>query len=134
MSNAPRTITVEIDPELHGGKEPRDEGQRLVWETLDTAWNLLREGAVRAALAEIRAQLEEQGFTEMPTDEELFAKANETGADPDLPKTYMDLAVQLGNGPAVELAEQGLYGAFTVLAEQTMADAIVGLGLAEEAE
>lgn len=125
MSEA-RTFTLAIDPELHNGREPEDEVDRIVWETLDTVWNVLRESAVRVTLVEIRSQLEAKGFTEMPSDEELFAKADE---DPTLPKNYLDLAVQRGDGPVVDLAGSGLFSTFELLVEQTFADAAEGLGL-----
>lgn len=125
MSDEPRTFTLAVDSELHGGREPEGDIQRITWETLDTVWNILRESAVRVVLTEIREQLATAGFTGMPTDEELFAKAD---ADPEMPKDYLDLAPQRGDGPAVELAGVSLQNAFNTLAEQAMADAVAGFG------
>jgi len=118
-----RIITVQIDAEQHGGVEPESEGERIVWETLDTAWNLLREGAVRVTLAGIRA-----ANPEFPSDEELFRQAAESGV-PDAPTSYLDLAPDKGDGSAVELAAVAIRSAFHVLAERAMSDAIHGLGL-----
>ena len=121
-----RTVTVEIDSELHGGKEPKDEVQRLTWEILDTAWNLLREGAVRVTIAELKAQFTEQGV-EFNDADEIFAK-NADSDDPGDAKSYMDLALQKGDGMATELAEMGLASAFEVLAQQTFVDAAHAMG------
>ena len=74
----PRLIEVKVDVELHGGKEPKSESQRLTWEVLDTVWKLMREYSVRVTLAEIRDQLAERGET-FPSDEELFKDARESG-------------------------------------------------------
>lgn len=131
MSDESRTFTLAIDPALHDGREPESEVQRITWETLDTVWNVLRESAVRLTLVEIRAQLKEQGFEQMPSDEAMFEAAKASG-DPDAPKSYLDLAPQRGDGPAVELAGQGLLGAFQLLADQAMVDASEGLGFAME--
>lgn len=117
-----RTITVAIDPELHGGKEPESDKQRALWETLDTVWNLMREGSVRVVLADVREQLLKQGFTGMPSDEAVFEQAKASG-DPEAPKSYIDLAPNRGDSPLVDMAGRGLYGAFSLLAEQVMADA-----------
>jgi len=128
MSDSERTITVAIDLAAHGGRQPESEAQRIVWETLDTAWKLLREGAVRVTLARIR-----EANPELPADEELFRMARESG-DPAAPSGYLDLAPDRGDGPAVEVAGMGLQGAFQVLGEQAMADAIEGLGIVVEGE
>lgn len=128
MSEA-RTITVAIDPELHDGEQPKSDRQRALWETLDTAWNLIREGAVRVTLADIREQLAEQGFTGMPSDEELFALGRESG-DPEAPTSYLDLAPNRGDGEIVNMAGEGLFSVFSLLAEQAYTDAAAGLDLA----
>ena len=128
MSDTKRTVTIQIDPELHGGKEPESDKQRALWETLDTVWNLMREGAVRVTLADIREQLTERGFTEMPSDEVLFEQTKASGG----PASYLDLAPNRGDTPLVDMAGEGLYGAFSLLAEQAMTDASEGLDLALE--
>ena len=115
-----RTVTVALDPKLHD-REPSTEAERITWETLDTAWNLLREASVRVTLAEIRSQLTERG-EDFPSDEELFKEARESGA----PASYLDLA------PGNELAAMGLAGAFELLSEQAWADACTGLGFRTE--
>lgn len=126
-----RTFTLAIDPELHDGREPESEVQRITWETLDTVWKVLREGAVRVTLAEIRAQLKEQGAPDLPSDEEMFRLAAESG-DPDAPTSYLDLAPRRGDGPAVELAGHSLLGVLQLLTDQAMADASEGFGFAME--
>lgn len=127
MSDEPRTIAVRIDSEFHGGKEPRDEVERLIWEILDTAWNLLREGAVRVTIAELNSQLSENGVEFRLDPEQIFA---ENADNPDAPRSYMDLAPQKGDGESVELAGMSLQAAFELLAQQTFADAASGMGLA----
>lgn len=126
-----RTFTLAIDPELHDGREPESEVQRITWEALDTAWKILREASVRVTLVDIRAQLKEQGFTEMPSDEEMFKAGRESG-DPDAPTSYLDLAPRRGDGPAVELAGHSLLGVLQLLTDQAMLDASTGLGFAME--
>lgn len=118
----PRLIEVKVDVELHGGKEPKSESQRLTWEVLDTVWKLMREYSVRVTLAEIRDQLAERGET-FPSDEELFKDARESG-DPEAPTGYLDLA------PSPELAGMGLQGAFDLLATEAFHDAAHGMGFA----
>lgn len=117
----PRTITVAIDPELHAD-QPENEAERIVWEALDTAWNLLRETAVRVTILELREQLAEAGFTNMRSDEELFAEATQPGADPDMAKSYLDLA------PDSKLAAVGLSGVFEILVDQARIEASEGMG------
>ena len=131
MSDESRTFTLAIDPVLHDGREPESEVERVIWETLDTAWNVLRESAVRVTLLEIRAQLKEQGFEDMPSDEEMFELARQSG-DPEAPTSYLDLAPRRGEGPAVEMAGQSLFTTFQLLADQAMLDASEALGFAME--
>jgi len=118
-----RTITVAIDPEQHGGAEPESEVARIVWETIDTAWNLLREGAVRTTMVALR-----EANPELPSDEELFREAAESGV-PGAPTSYLDLAPNRGDGFEIGLASKAVRSVFEVLAERTMSDAIHGLGL-----
>jgi len=121
-------VHVGIDPELHQ-REPESEAQRITWAALDTAWNLLRETAVRLALLELREQLTAQGFTDMPTDEDLFELAREEGEGA---TSYLDLAPQLGDDELVDIAGEGPYQVLEVLHEVAFAQASEGLGLALE--
>lgn len=123
-------VHVAIDPEMHEF-EPSSDRQRLTWETLDTAWNLLRETAVRIALTEVREQLAEQGFTNMPTDEQLFERAREEGVGA---TSYLDLAPQTGDGGMADLAAEGLYGVLAMLSEAAYQEARTGMAAAQEAE
>lgn len=113
-----RTVEVKIDETVHE-RAPRDETEALIWATLDTAYNLLRETAVRLTLIEIREQGAEQGVA-VESDEELFRECRESG-DPEAPTSYMDLA------PDNELAARGLYAAFGLLVDQAYEDARQGL-------
>jgi len=121
-------VHVGVDPSRHN-EEPESEVQRLTWAALDTAWNLLRETAVRLALLELREQLTAQGFTDMPTDEDLFEQAREEGEGA---TSYLDLAPDGGDGIDVEMAGAGLYSVLEVLHEVAFAQASEGLGLALE--
>jgi hypothetical protein len=67
-----------------------DELERLAYSALDTAWNLLNEYAVRVTLQELREEAEEAGFTDYPSDEQLFADAL-ASLDPEAPTSYRDL-------------------------------------------
>lgn len=122
----PRTITVAIDPSMHD-RPPESQAQSITWETLDTAWNLLREAATRLALLELREQLTAQGFTDMPTDEELFELAREEGEGA---TSYLDLAPQFGDDAQVELAGSSLYRILGALHQVAFDQASEGLGMA----
>lgn len=70
---ADRLVSVEIDPSLHSGP-PQTQGQRIVHETLDTAWNLMRVGVTRHILNTIRETVQDSGDGgEFPADAELQA-------------------------------------------------------------
>ena len=114
---------IEIDPELHKGKAPEDEVTRITWETLDTAWNVLRDGAVRTVLQTLREDVAGPGFP--ATDEELFKLLGERLGD-DAPKSYRDLAPRSKDAAALLAATFGL------LEDQALSDAIAGLGLRGE--
>jgi hypothetical protein len=116
-------LRVAVDPSMHEGKEPEPESQRIVWETLDTAWNLLRESATRLALLEVREQLTEQGFENMPTDEELFERAREEGEGA---TSYLDLAPDLGDSDVTDAAGQRLYGVLALLGDAALGQAMEG--------
>ena len=118
----PRTFTLAVDPSMHEG-EPESEYQRIVWETLDTVWDVLRESAARLALLEVREQLTAQGFEDMPTDEELFGRARQEGEGA---TSYLDLAPDLGDGGLVDIAGEGLYGVLDMLTGVAFAQAREG--------
>lgn len=86
------TFKVEFDQSLHPLVKPEDldELARLSFAGLDSAYNLLRETAVRVTLASIRAEAAEQGQT-LPSDEELFRLAEESGVE-GAPTSYRELA------------------------------------------
>lgn len=119
MTTEPRKIELKYDPALHNGKKrPSTPDEELIYPYLDTAYNLLREAAVRLVLLEVRDQAAAQG-TSIGTDEELFAESAATGG----PATYMDLA------PDNDMASLGFFTAFEVLAAQALEDASEGLRL-----
>jgi hypothetical protein len=118
----PYLVEVKLDPSLRAAQAdpaPKTERAALAWPFLDTAYNLLREAAVRLALHEVRKQAAEQGFA-MPGDEELFAQAKESG-ELFAPTSYMDLA------PDDEMAALSFHGVFSILADKAMEDAVNGL-------
>lgn len=128
MTDRLRTVEVKLDPEMHPDAVADTEVKRLTWEVLDTVWKLLQEYSVRVTLAEIRTQLEASGaFEALPSDEELFAAAKESG-DPNAPTSYMDLA------PSPELAGQGLQSVFDILVAEAFLDAAEGMGFAIEGQ
>lgn len=118
------TITVAVDPKLHT-REPGSESERLTWAALDTAWNLLREYAVRVTIQDIREANPDSGFP--ATDQELFDSAHPLGG----PANHLELAPEPGDSPRVDLAAMGLAGAFEMIQDQARADAALGLGLRE---
>lgn len=122
MTTEPRKIELKYDPALHNGKKrPSTPDEELIYPYLDTAYNLLREAAVRLVFQEIRDQGAEQGIS-VGTDEELFAESAASGV-PGAPTTYMDLA------PDNDMASLGFFTAFEVLAAQALEDASEGLRL-----
>jgi hypothetical protein len=126
MTDQLRTVEVKLDPEMHPEAVADTEVKRLTWEVLDTVWKLLQEYSVRVTLAEIRSQLTESGDVDvLPSDEELFAGARESG-DPDAPLGYMDLA------PSNEVAGRALQMAFDALVADAFLDAATGMGFAVE--
>lgn len=112
-----RVFPVGINPELHPGKAPEDELQRLVWESMDTAWGFLSEQAVRVAIHILRQGFEAAG-EEFLSDEELF-----TVDHPDAPRSYADLAVK--DVLAAEMLEAG----FDRLVDVTLAQAAEEMGV-----
>ena len=121
-----RTIEVKVDEKLHS-RNPEPGTEEISWSALDTAWNLLRETAVRLVLHDLRTQATEQGLDFPATDEELFQAARDSG-DPDAPTSYLDLA------PDTEIAAMGLHSALQVLAQEASRECGQALRDAEEVE
>lgn len=109
------TIEVKLDPSIHL-RSPEGEFEEVSWAALDTAWNLLRETAVKLTLISLREQAAEQGVPFPATDEELFREAKEAEGD-DAPDGYRDLA------PDNELAAAGLHAVLQVLLKDTWVEA-----------
>lgn len=115
------TVKVEFDQSLHPSVkfDELDEPSKLAFAGMDSAYNLLREYAVRVTLATIRAEAAEQGQA-LPSDEEMFALAKESGVE-GAPTSYMDLA------PAVSQAAMALHEAFEYLVVVATEEAIEGM-------
>lgn len=115
------TVKVEFDQSLHPSVKPEelDEATRLAFVALDTAYNLLREYAVRVTLSAIREEAAEQGVT-IPSDEELFQQARESGIE-GVPTSYLDLA------PVDTMAAMALNQAFELLATTAAEEAVEGM-------
>lgn len=122
----PHLIAVQVDPSLHG-RAPEPGVEAISWAALDTAWNLLRESAVRVTLQSLRNQAAEQGVPFPATDEALFQEARDSG-DPDAPRNHLDL------GPDSREAAAGLEAVFRELATQAMVDAVFALHAVHEAD
>lgn len=118
----PRTIKIEVDRELHS-REPSSELERINWETLDTAWKLIREGAARLVIQALRETAQEQGVDFPATDEELFAKDVAEGGTV---RGYADIA------PSNELAAISLANAFEALASQGAAEVQEGFDISRD--
>jgi len=123
----PRTFTLAVNPSMREGREPESEYQRIVWETLDTVWDVLRESAARLALLEVREQLTAQGFENMPTDEQLFEQVREEGEGA---TSYLDLAPDRGDSEVTDAAGECLYTALSLLRETALDQAIEGFDAA----
>lgn len=113
------TVEVKLDPELHK-RTPETVIEGIAWPVLDTAFNLLRDAAVKVVLQELRTSAAEQGAPFPATDEELFKLARESG-DPDAPTSYRDLA------PESMLAAEGLHAVFLELIDTATLDAQQGM-------
>ena len=111
-----RTIPVEVVASMHK-RPPQDEYERLSWAALDTAWNLLRETAIRLVLADVREQIAAHGGT-FPSDEELFAREAD---NPDFPHSYLDMA------PSPEDAGRALDTAFRILLVTSFDNAVAAV-------
>lgn len=115
------TFKVEFDQSLHPSVKPGDldEPSLLAFAALDTAYNLLRDYAVRVTLATIRIEAAEQGQT-LPSDEEMFRLAKESGVE-GAPTSYRDLA------PLVSQAAMALHEAFEYLVVTATEEAVEGM-------
>lgn len=87
MSDETKTVKIEIDPDLHH-REPVDDRERMVWATLDTAWNLLREQALHMTIKAVRDSVKMAGGNP-PSDEEIFESLR---GRPDAPQSYREMA------------------------------------------
>lgn len=113
------TVTVSVDPKMHT-RVPSNPGQEIVWAYLDTAYNLLREAAVRLTIQDMRDSAAELGLPFPETDQEVFESMAAQGAKYDIepPKNYLDLAT---HSDAVTTA---LDLGFNVLVEQVRDEAL----------
>jgi hypothetical protein len=120
------TVTVEVDPEIHTNP-PKSGIQETVWAHLDTAYNLIREAAVRAVIDDMRRESQKQGLPFPDTDEELFQAAEAEGEvlGMEAPKGYRDLAAH--SAEVIEAVE----AAFRVLVRLTVQDARDGAAFLE---
>ncbi len=114
----PHLVEVQFDPELHT-REPANAQEALMWSVLDTAWNLLREYAVRITLQEARDQAHAAGEEFPDSDEQVFADSIAEHGE-NAPKGHLDLAVDC---PAVISM---LASAFDHLVQETMENAATG--------
>lgn len=71
------TIKVEIDQDLHGEQQPESPTEAYVWAAMDTAWNLLRETAIRRVLDNLRTSAAEASGRVIPSNEVIFQKMSD---------------------------------------------------------
>lgn len=109
-----RVVPVEIDATLHTSSPDPEAAE--TWAVLDTAYNLLRDHAVKETIKQMRAQALEDGHS-FPEDELIFAQSAALGVS-----GYRDLAV---NDP---LAARGLMAVYEVLVKVTVENANDALG------
>lgn len=122
-----RTVEIKLHPELRAAMAdptPKTDEDKVVWPLLDTAYQLVREAAVRAVFVEIRKQAAEQGVT-LGTDEELIQQSLDSGVE-GAPKTVMDLA------PDHPMVADAFHSAFEGLFALAMQDAVQGLNEVRE--
>lgn len=81
-----RTVKIELDPTLHRGDVELDDIEKEMWAGVDTAFNIMRETAIRVVLKGLREKAEGEGV-QYPSDEEIFASPVE-GA----PRNYREMA------------------------------------------
>lgn len=85
-------VTVKLElAEDSKNREPETLSTVLAWAALDTAWNLLREMAVRQALAQVREAAGRKGVEWPATDEEVFEQIKVAHGTEKLP-SYLGLA------------------------------------------
>lgn len=124
MDLARRSVEIKLHPELRDAladPAPKTDEEKVVWPLLDTAYQLVREAAVRAVFVEVRRQAAEQGIT-LGTDEELIAASSDVeGA----PENVMDLA------PDSATIASTFHAVFEGLFELALRDAITGLNRAK---
>lgn len=112
-----RTVEIKLHPELRqlsADPTPQTDIDKATWPLLDTAYQLLREAAVRAAFVEISRQAAEQGIEWSPSPEEHLADVPEL-------ESIMDLAPDDGNVAGV------FHGLFEAFFSMAMLDAQAGL-------
>lgn len=81
-----RTVKIEFDPGLHGGELELDPIEREMWAGVDTAFNIMRETAIRVVLRGMRERAAKEGI-HYPPDEEMFSSGI-----PGAPRSYRDMA------------------------------------------
>lgn len=117
-------FTPSVDPSMHT-RAPADRAEEIVWAYLDTAYNLIRESAVRLLLEDMRSSAAEVGIQFPATDEELFADMNATaaGLGEEGPKNHLDLAP---HSDAVATALDLTFQAFYAEARKYAREALEG--------
>lgn len=88
--NLPNLVEIRLDPALHIAS-PEGVIDGMSWAAMDTAWNLLRDTAVRVAIQVIRESSAEAGLPFPTTDQELFDQVEQAGI-PGAPKSHRELA------------------------------------------
>lgn len=122
MDLARRSVEIKLHPELRDAladPAPKTDEEKVVWPLLDTAYQLVREAAVRAVFVEVRRQAAEQGIT-LGTDETLIRESQESGVE-GAPRSVMDLA------PDSATIASTFHAVFEGLFELALRDAITGL-------
>lgn len=109
MSLTDKTVKIEIDSTMHA-RGPENEQERMIWAILDTAWNLLREGALHSTIYAVRKSIEDAGATTL-TDEQIFESLKD---NPDAPRNYREMA------PADPRAQAMVSAAFHLLLSESM--------------
>lgn len=84
------TVQVGLDPQVER-PDPPTENHHIQWAYLDTALNVLREGAARSVLLAVRESAARDG-NPFPSDAEIMAKAAEDRAagEEDTPEALKD--------------------------------------------
>lgn len=107
------TFKVELDPQVERDAPPT-EAHRIQWAYLDTALNVLREGAARSVLLAVREAAARDG-QEFPSDAEIMAQAakDRAAGEEDAPEGLKDFVYVPGE------AMRGLSLIFEVLMDST---------------